>query len=588
MKYERWASYMLRVAIVCALLVAASAFIASIRYLRPGPGFDYWAGAMPFLQSAIDGPWLWGKLWEVYGGAYIMVVGRLLYLLEWIVGDFRNYWMLAFCWLSLASTAAITLWVVWKDEYLDSQSRLLCVLLVLLACFSGQHMNNLSYTFNAPSPASVSFCLLFIVAVFQGHESQNRSVQLRYGLLAVLVAILLALSIFSLPALLATWVAMALGLRMNWRLNAAVTTILIIATLGYVSVMPPVQLLQYHFYFGSEPDVAGAISFWLLLEAIALFVLQYIAAPFSEYSLTLTTVAGALILFGMLLFSWKHLSSFRSTRPSLLIWLIVAYAVYLLALAFCTSLGRLGAADLMVSPRYRSYVTPFLMLSGIAAVYEIQFFQRGIRNFFTGCIVVLAFAIVLPAHNRLIGQFSKEYDTYVTPFVAMSVGLTHIDVVHQSYWGVWWDADNKQMLGYKDFLHDHGKGIYAEPYYRQIGQRITLPDTANAVLVNETASVELLPGGGYQWKGRTDQCGTDGRIALVNAQGDIVGAGLISRELPDKNWRINYEVFLPYCRANHLASWTGFLPQSAKVGDVFTAVTFIQGEPIVLEKAVMP
>jgi hypothetical protein len=241
----------------------------------------------------------------------------------------------------------------------------------------------------------------------------------------------------------------------------------------------------------------------------------------------------------------------------------------------------------MTAPRYRSYVMPFLMFAGIAAVYALQRCKSWWRTFGSAVLLLLVFAVVLPAHHRLLNQFSKEYDSYVTPFVAMSLGITHSDVVHQARWGIWWAADNQQMLEYRDFLRDHRKAIYAEPYFRQVGQTVQMPKKFTEDS-QYPAVIERLPGGGYQWKSTTEVCDADGRIALVNQQGVIVGAGLVSRALPDNNWRVNLDVFLPLCSKKHPVSWIGFLPVNVKSGEVFSAVVFDDGKPVTLAHASMP
>ncbi|HQQ63026.1 MAG TPA: hypothetical protein PLF22_05575 [Pseudomonadales bacterium] len=584
-KPERYLKGLLLLALVMATGVFLATLSGSIRFLRPGPGFDYWTGAMPFLKSAVDGPFQWPLLWEMYGGAYSMVLGRLMFLAEWYLGNFRNYWMLGSEWLALIATGAIALRAVWQETNLDTASRYLCVVLVILACGSGQHMNNLSYTFNAPSTGSVVYCLLFIVGVYQSVTHTEKSFQVRGVLLSTVSAVLLAASIFSLPSLFATWCALALAFRLHRRNSLLVAALITAATLLYASQMPPVGVLKTHFTLGIGPQAPGDVTVWTLFYYIGLFVLQYVGAPAAEYSMWIDTLFGAVCVAGLLCFLWKKI--LVDEQPaSLLVWLVLGYTAYLLSLALCTAIGRVGS-DAMIAPRYRSYVMPLLMFAGIAAVYVLQNCKTWWRTAGSACLIVIAFAVVLPAHNRLLQQFSKEYDDYVTPFVAMSLGITHSDVVHQARWGVWWAADNKQMLEYRDFLRDHRKAIYAEPYFRQVGQSLSLPVAAP----DDTrlpSVIERLPGGGYQWKSTTETCDADGRIALVNEQGLVVGAGLVSRAMPDKDWRVNYEVFLPLCQKNYPAAWIAYLPVGTRAGEKVTAVAFDGGKPVVLARAVMP
>ena len=586
-KPEHWLRVVLALALVLAAIIFLAALLGSMRFLRPGPGFDYWDAAMPFLKSAIDGPWHWPLLWEMYGGAYSLLFDRCMFWLEWWITDFRNSFTLAAEWLSLFSTAAVAMWAVWKDRYFDNHSRALCVLLVLLACGSGQHMNNLSYTFNMPSLASVTFCLLFIVGVFHAATSPEKSVQWRNVAVAGVSAVLLASCIFSLPALLATWCALALGLRLRLSISVLVAGIIIAVTLMYSSGMPTPLLFKLHYTWSDEPHIEGAVTVWQLVSAMVQFLFQYTGAPLAEYSLSVAGWFSVFVLLGLLCFAWQQLRKTHNARSlSLLVWLILGYAVYLLTLDFCTALGRVGS-DAVIAPRYRSYIMPYLMFAGIAAVYYIQKWKGWPRTIASVCLMLVAFLTVLPAHNRLLNQFSKEYDDYVTPFVAMSVGLSHTDVVHQSRWGIWWAADNKQMLGSRDFLYQHRKGIYAEPYFSQLGQTVSLPAVTSASLAAPVA-MEHLPGGGYQWKGNTEVCGADGRVALVNNQGVIVGAGLVSRELPSKNWRVNVEVFQPICKKGRSVNWTAFLPVETQPGAVLKAVVFDGNTPTVLAQATVP
>lgn len=584
----RWVlSCTLFFALLCAAGIVLVTLFGSIRFLRPGPGFDYWDAGMPFLKAAIDGPFQWHLLWEMYGGAYSLVFDRCMFWLEWWITDFRNTFTLAAEWLSLFGTGAVTMWAVWQDRHLDYQSRYLCLLLVLLACGSGQHMNNLSYTFNMPSLASVTFCLLFIVGVFHAATSNKKSVQVRNVVMAGLSAVLLATCIFSLPALLATWCALALGLRLRWKVSMLVAGLIVAATLIYSSGMPTPAIFKLHLVWSDEPHIEGAVTVWQLVSAMVLFFLQYAGAPLAEYSLTVAGWFSLVVMLGLSFFAWQQLRSAGKLQPlSLLVWLILGYAVYLLTLDFCTALGRVGS-DTVVAPRYRSYITPYLMFAGIAAVYALQTCKDVWRTAGSICLIVLAFVVVLPAHHRLLNQFSKEYDDYVTPFVAMTLGLTHSDVVHQSRWGIWWAADNRQMLEYRDFLRDHGKAIYAEPYFLQVGQSVVLP--TNVAADDKLDSIiERLPGGGYQWKSTTATCDSDGRIALVNEQGVIVGAGLVSRALPSKDWRVNFEVFRPLCSKSHPASWIAYLPVATRVGEMISAVSFDGGKPVLLARAAMP
>jgi hypothetical protein len=570
-KYERVAMPALYLATACACLVVASAIAGSIRYLRPGPGFDFWGAGMPFLNAAIEGPWSWAMLWEMSAGAHRLVVPRILFWIEWWVGDFQNYLLLAFAWSALAGSALLVLRIVWQDRCLDQHSRWLCLVLVLLGFGSAQHMNNLAYAFNMQWTFGLLFSLLFIAGVIRAKISEGSGVRLLSILQVFLSAFILTFTTFSLPILLFVWVFMAWGLRIRWFFSVPVSAAIVFFSFEYVSYLPIINDIKV-IYSDGNPQ-SRYISFLEIAAYLSYFTLRYLGSPAYEVFQNLEVVLSFIVLIFLTRLCWSaRISKDRLLESRPLFWLILGFSVFVFFMAIATGVGRLTDPGAAVSPRFRTFSMPFLTLSSIAVVCFIQGWNVVRRSVASFLLIVVFAGVVLPGHFRLLYMFSDEYDSYVTPVIAMAVGLSDKNVVHEARIGLWWGDDNVRMMKYRELLYSHRKGIYASPYFGQLGNSIEFSGNILAA-VPESHAVKALPGGGFQWDGVTGRCGGDGRVALVNQEGVIVGAGRVSRALPDAGWKSIYRVFLPLCHGGEAVSWRAFLPATVKSGETFIAVT---------------
>lgn len=560
-----------------ALVVGASTLIASVHYLRPGPGFDFWGNAMPFLQAAVDGPWSWFLFWEVGGSGHSLVVPRLLFLAEWHWGGFRNLGLLAVAWLALLGSGLLILRVVWRDARLDTGSRLLSVFLVLLLLGSGHHMNNLAYSFNMQWTVGLFLALSCITAVIQVRDSDRPC---GWVWIAVLTAVLLVFTTFSLPALLMAWLMLAWCLRIRRSVCLGVAALLLIALLVYAWHMPWLHGIQWH---GTDTGSPGLSDLWhLLLPAIGLFILVYLGSPVSEYSLWAGACLAVMALAYLGLQVIRSRASSLSSREQALLWLAAGYGAFALGMAASTALGRVVFFDLAYSPRFRTLVLPFLLLILLVLVARMQHWPGQLRGLASIMLVTVVTGLVVPGHIGQIKEFSNEYDLFMPPHVAMAVGLSDPAVVHESVRPANWPEDNARMMQYRDFLRDHRRGIFATPLFAQLGTSLTLPVSQ---LVEQPEAAVSLPGGGYRWQGVTEHCGSDGRVAIVDQIGTVVGSGFVYRGRSEDSLQMMYRVFLPLCRLGYPRHWQAFLTKSVAPGESVTAVVFDRGAVMPIARA---
>ncbi len=543
---------------------------------------------MPFLQAAIEGPWSWPLLWQITAGAHCLVVPRLLFLLEWQLDDFRNYMMLATAWLLLLGSGVIILRAVWQEKTLDAHSRGLCVFLVFMALGSAQHMNNLAYSFNIQWTLSLFLSLLLIHLVVTAARDGAAASAWRV-VSAIVVAVLLVFSNFTLPALLACMLVLLSGLRVRRLFTFAILSGVVIAGFCYIRMLPVAKDVSHLWsvLISGEGSVTGFLS---VLQALLHFSLLYMGAPLAELHKSAAVVLASIaLLFCGYVFWERRLKGGHLVFEGVLFWLAIGYAAFAFGMAFSTAIGRIVAFDLAFSPRFRTTIMPFLMLVAMLWVCRMQVWSGLARVAGSFVLVILTLIVVLPGHARLLHQFSDEYDQYVTPNIALAVGLTHVDVVHQARVGAFWKTDNEQMLRYRDFLRNYRRAVYATPFFGQLGNKLDVPEKlAQGFSQNVSANVEALPGGGYRWRGYTDQCGSDGRVAVLDANGVVMGSGTVARKLPDDSWRAIYRVLLPLCQSGKPVLWTAFLPANAQSAEKVSAVTFSDNGPVLLAETVLP
>jgi hypothetical protein len=552
--------------------VLVSTLVGSIHYLRPGPGFDYWVGALPMLQSAFDGPWQWSMLWYEHAGAHRLLVPRLLFLLEWLCGDFRNQWLLGFSWAALLGSAWIMARAVWAEKIFDATARWICLLLITLGLGSAHHLNVMVYSFNQQWTTGLLLCLLSIKAVIDCCSCTDRRQRIVLIAIALLTSTLLALTTFSLPAILLVWLALCWMLRIRWQITVAISALLILACIAYISTLSLMATL-------TDNKVAIENPALFFIQAVFILIvssLRYLGSPLAEYSLAagITLAASALLVFAIAIKKYKH-----SADINPLLALAVAYAAFAVGMAFSTAIGRLEPHH-AINPRFRAFILPFLVFAGILFMYQIQQYKTGLRLTLATTLIALALLVIVPGHFRQLLKFSDEYDLYLPGSIALATGLTDKSVVHESRFAKFQVVDNQQILSYRDFLKKHRRGIYATPFYQQIGTRVRLENNTTAIASGQLSAIH---GGGYVWKGTTEVCGADGRVAVADADGNIIGSGMVNRKLKDSGWKIIYEVFLPYCRSGNPVPWLAYvpanIPATADHDLSLYALVFVQNSP---------
>lgn len=552
--------------------VLASTLVGSIHYLRPGPGFDFWTGAMPFLQSAIDGPWQWSMLWYEYAGAHRLLVSRLLFLIEWICGDFRNYWLLGFSWGALLASAWIIGDAVCREKKFDATARWVCLLLITFGLGSAHHLNVLVYSFNQQWTSGLLLSLLGIKAVLGSCTATNQLKRFGFITMALFAAVLLALTTFSLPAIILTWLVLCWMLQIRMRITVTISALLILGFVAYISTLSLMETLS-----GSDIAIDNyALFFIQAIFFLTLSSLRYLSSPVAEYSLAAGITLAASALLMIVIAAKKHK---RDSTINPLIVLAVAYAVFAAGMAFTTAIGRLEPHH-AINPRFRPFVLPFLVFAGILFVYQIQQYKSGLRLTLAAALITLTLLVIIPGHFRQLVKFSDEYDLYLPGPIALASGLTDTSVVHESRFAKFQIVDNQQMLAYRDFLQQKQRGIFATDFYRQLGSKIDLQKT---VPVLPGGHLSAVNGGGYKWQGTTDLCGADGRVAVTDTNGNIIGSGMVNRKLQRGGWTLIYEVFLPYCRKDHPVAWVAYAPAGQVMP--FYAAVFVEGTPRLIARA---
>lgn len=571
-------------AVACVWLLATTLY-ASIRYLRPGPVLDFW-GALPFLRAVSEGPWSWALFWEITSGAHRLVIPRLFFWLDFSWGSLRQGWLLALAWLALAGSAGIVLYWVWR-ALRDAQARWLAVFLVVFGLGSAHQLLNLIFTFNLQWTWSVLFALLSITALIKADGIREQgSVPIFWYLLAVMLSVALVFTTFSLPSLLMVWIALSWFLGWPRRVIVIGAVVLFLFALWYLSTMP--WLNDFFHLLDREgakyPGMQQQLHFYgKIVINLCFFVLVYLGSPLSEHSLWLGSLLGAVSLVWLL--SVAHVFPQASTHPSVraLLCLCLAYAGFVLGMALSTALGR-GVIDVAFNPRFRTVVMPFLVMAGLMLVVVSQYWSKTARFMTSVLLLALSLAVVLPGHVRQIHEFSGEYDHYMRPMLAMAAGLEDPAVVHESLWPMWWQSNNDLMMPHRDFMRDRGVGIFGTLFYRQMNTEIAVAEKLH--VAHET--IKSLPGGGYLWQGHTDRCGRDGRVAVVDMQGRVLGTGMVMRALPNRDWRVLYQLFQPLCRPGHPRAWTAYLSADAQPNAEVMAVVFEAGKPLGVGTASVP
>jgi hypothetical protein len=575
-KWYLWSIGIVAAACVLAALVLVSTVVGSFRYVRVGPEVDYWGAAMPFLQAAVEGPWSWSLLWQISSGAHCLALPRLIFLSEWYVDDFRNIGTLCISWLLLLGSAGIVLRAVWAESELDWLSRVLCVFLVVMGFGSAQHMNNLAYSFNIQWPLDLFLSLLFIYLLVANRIFQATFEKFLCRVVTiVLVAVLLSISGFTLPALFVCLATILVGLK-NQRIHSVLILICAaVVTIAYILFLPFVQNML-HQLLGKSSDISNNIKVTDIFFSVLQFSFLYLVSPISEMSRQLGLLLSIVILlFCCLQFIYRR----RGNDRSILFWLVMGYAAFAVGMAVSTAIGRGIMPDLAFNPRYRTIAVPYLALVAILLVCCMQKWNATARVLCSLMLIVITMLTVIPGHIRLLKQFSGEYDQYSIPVISIAVGLeprAKRQINISAFGEVDWDLISRARA----FLRQHRRGIYATPLFTQLGERVKLP---NQQSVGSTRELRALPGGGYKWQGYTDQCGSDGRVAVVNADGKIIGSGAVSRKIASDGWRVIYDGLLPLCRAGHPVLWTAYLPATVSAGDTVSAVSFPRdNEPVVI------
>jgi len=542
---------------IAAAWTLASTVAGSLHYVRPGPSFDFWDSAMPFLRAATDGPWEW----ERSGDAHHLLIPRMLFLLEWYLGDFRNYVLLGFSWGALFISGAILARAVWSDHDLDSITRSISLVLIVLGLGSAHHMNNLAYTFNQQWTSGLLLTLIWIQGIIQWAYAKTTRNRLMHAGVASSAGFLLAATTFSIPAILFSWMVMSMVLPIRRSTAISITLILLLITAVYLGTLPQAA------HFGKINAANPLIIIATILVAIPLSTLRFLGSPVTEYSLG----AGILLaIIALVFFTVTFFHARREPQKKSFPLLAIGLASFVIMMAISTAIGRADPAQ-AISPRFRTYVMPFLVCAAILATHKVQSFTPIWRIIFRCAIVTIAFLVVVPGHCRLLFKYSDEYDRYVPPFIALATGLTDEDAVYQALIRKFRTEDNRQMLRHRDLLKRHHKGIYATSFYQQIGNIATI-DTGFST--DAVSKLVALNDSAYRWEGTTDRCDREGRVAIVDESGLIVGAGMVHRGLPDQGWRVFYRVFLPYCRSGHRTRWTAYLPPHTANNTLFQAVVF--------------
>lgn len=552
--------------------------VASVHYLRPGPGFDYWTGAMPFLRAAIDGPWQWPLLWEYYAGAHRLLLSRVLFLVEWLVSDFRGYCLLAFSWLALLASAVIMAKAVWAEKAFDKTSRWLCLLLIIFGLGSAHHLNNLVYTFNQQWTSGLLLVLLAIKGVMACQRENTRRKAIAYAALALLCTFLLAMTTFSILAIIVTWLALCWLLALRWPITVGVFVCLLLAFIATVASLPLLDALASN---GIGSDNLPLFILQALLY-LTLNSLRYLGSPLTEYSQPagVTLAFAALLLLVVVAVQHK-----RQHLVNPLVVLATAYAVFVTGMALSTAVGRLEPHH-AINPRFRTFIVPFLVFAGIVCVYQIQNYKPTLRVALSTVLLAAALLVIVPGHLRQMFKFSEEYDLYLPGSIALASGFSDVSVVHESRFAMFQKVDNVQMLKYRDFMQHHQRGIFASDFYQQIGKHV---DLGKLSTTNSDTTVTAIKGGGYLWQGTTEQCGADGRVAVADTSGTVIASGMVNRKLTASGWQQLYEVFLPYCRAGHAAAWRAYIPPTASNSNApFYALVFVKQMPQMLARTELP
>lgn len=553
----------LSVAGIAAAWVFASTLAGSLHYVRPGPSFDFWGSAMPLLRGAAEGPWEWQLLWERVGDAHHLLIPRILFLLEWYLGDFRNEVLLGFSWVALFLSAVILARAVWSDHDMDATTRATSLVFIVLGLGSAHHMNNLAYTFNQQWTSGLLLTLIWIQGIIRCTYAKNFWNCLMHVGITVTAGFLLAATTFSIPAILFSWIVMSMILPMRRTIAIGIALMLLLITMVYLNTLPMAANL------GKTGVASPLVIAATVLVVIPLSTLRFLGSPVAEYSLGAGILLAVIALY---MFTTTFLHARRTPQQKLFPLLAIGLASVVIMMAVSTAIGRADPAQ-AISPRFRTYVMPFLVCAAILAAGKVQFFTPVWRTIFRGALVAIAFLVVIPGHCRLLFKYSDEYDRYVPPFIALATGLTDEDAVYQALMRKFRAEDNRQMLGHRDFLQHHQKGIYATSFYRQIGSVVT---TDTGLAADAATKLVALNDGAYRWEGTTDHCDREGRVAVADETGRVVGAGMVHRGLPDKSWRVLYQVFLPYCRSHHRTRWTAYLPPDTARGATFHALVFDQ------------
>lgn len=567
-----------------ALLFAitlALAFItltAALLYLRPTPGFDYWVAGLPFLQSAIEGPWQWSTLWQQHAQAHHLVLSRLLFLADWYLDDFRGYGLLAANLLALAASASLVIYHLWRTPQLNQRSRWLALLLLCMASASSHHLHNLVFTFNTQWISGLLLILLSIHAVIKCSQSLTTPTRRLWGLCASVSALLLAYTTFSLPSLLLCWFLLVYFLRIPLPLAVGVSLLLVMALFGY--------LLNSTYLAGfsqGDSSLLAADKILALLQHLVTYVGLYLGSPLSELSRWQGLLLAAISLCLVLTVGLPLLKQRLPAADNSLWIMMLVYCAFIISMAAVTALGRFDI-NMAHAPRFRAFVMPFLVFAAIAAL-QLASRLKTYPQLAIQALVVSVFLYVLLAGQGLqLQRYSAEYDEYMPGAVAMASGLSDQEVVHESRFKMYQKENNQQILAYRDFLLRHQKGIFADPLYRQIGKPVAwLPGPAP----NTPNTLAALAAGGYRWYGQGLPCKLQGKLLVINEH-QAIGGGFIRRGLPDKSLSNARDMLLSHCDAQQGRLWEAYVPPGLDPGQPIRVIAYQDGVPLTIAQTVLP
>jgi len=331
------------------LLAAAGIVVATlvqvVRLYHPLPFWDQW-DFVGSLHWYFDGAYGARDLWSQHN-EHRIVVPRLLFFADALWFGGRNVFLIA-CTLATSLLLAVLLFRAWRAGWRPGGARTMsAAAVVLAAAFSAVQLENLIWGFQ------VQFVLVYMAAFasFLALQATARArAEGRGGrataafALAVLAATVSTLSMANGTLVWPVLVALALVLRLPWRLVA------LLAALGALLLAA---------YFTDYRTLAQHRLTGGLLEPhrLLLYAAAYLGGPFRGFGLPVAATLGAVALLAgaVALVAAVRLAACRAAAPA-----ILANVVFLLGTAGATALGRMHFdAEQAMSGRYS---TPVLWL----------------------------------------------------------------------------------------------------------------------------------------------------------------------------------------------------------------------------------